>query len=89
MVRLAACNPNGAVANGQTVFNRLQNGAYIALPDSGKCIAENCAMWRWIPHTERGPVIKEHPGGYRSIIDGDVTGIPTRGYCGLAGSPST
>jgi len=47
MVRLAACN-GGSVAMGQTVMNRLQDGRKTTVPDAARCIADKCAMWRWL-----------------------------------------
>jgi len=44
MVRLAVCEPNGGVTNGQTVFNRLQNGQNTAIPDAARCISYKSAM---------------------------------------------
>lgn len=45
------------------------------VPASCRCIADQCAMWRWIPR----------------IFDTDVGDPlqlpPTHGYCGLAGRP--
>ena len=84
MVRLASCKPNGAVANGQTVFNRLQNGEYTSLPDSGSCIADKCAMWRWKP----GRAVTKRsasPHNPHVQFSDTVHESPTHGYCGLAG----
>lgn len=51
MTRLAAIGAGGVVAHGQSVFNRLQNARDTSIPDSSICIADRCAMWRWL-----GPV---------------------------------
>jgi len=69
MVRLAACN-GGSVAMGQTVMNLLQDGRETTVPDAARCIADKCAMWRWLP-TTKGFVA--HPT------------FPKHGYCGIAG----
>ncbi|HEX8883148.1 MAG TPA: hypothetical protein VF797_01510 [Noviherbaspirillum sp.] len=47
MARLTACSASGHVGLSQTVFNRLQNGVNTAVPDSARCLADQCAMWRW------------------------------------------
>lgn len=88
MVRLAACKPNGDVSEGQTVMNRLQNGVNIAIPDAGRCIAEKCAMWRWVPKFEEPkPLPKPSVGRGVTFLKPlpPKPVMPTHGYCGLAG----
>ena len=65
--------------------------------NSCKCIASQCAMWRWQPstttHKERRIETKRYafPGGViedRCVeINVNVPDAPTHGYCGLAGRP--
>lgn len=59
-------------------------------PEACRCIAEQCAMWRW---GETRPVFRdkvvpapEHGPGGKKVIQEHVE-VPTRGYCGLAGIP--
>lgn len=48
MSRVAALDDDGkGVSRGQSVFNRLQNGTEVAMPNAGRCISSECAMWRW------------------------------------------
>ena len=80
MVRLAACTPDGGVEQGQSVFNRLQKGNETAIPDSGRCIADKCAMWRWESDPIKLPIVVG-----REANDAQIAAH--RGYCGLAGVP--
>lgn len=80
MVRLAASD-GSSVPMGQTVMNRLQDGRKTTVPDSSRCIADKCAMWRWA--TADMPPPGAEPGKL-------VVGVPARlgvGYCGIAGRP--
>lgn len=69
--------------NGPGPFNRLtpDTDGGPGIPRGSQCIANECAMWRWLP---------EPPAATVSIGIGLVTEelprIPTerRGYCGLA-----
>jgi len=60
------------------------------VPASCRCIADKCAMWRWgeTSHEWKTKVVdapEMGPGGKRAVeVPVDV---PTRGYCGLAGTP--
>lgn len=69
----------------------------IRIPDESMCIAEKCAMWRWMPSTTTHPerIVRD------TFADGTsrdpdrrfvektihVLDMPTHGYCGLAGRP--
>lgn len=51
MVRLVAATSDGSVATEQPSFNRVQLGSGArksATPTAGNCIADECAMWRWV-----------------------------------------
>lgn len=51
----------------------------------GSCIAETCAMWRWVP-----PKTTYKPtGGNNAFVEEHIYEpvAPTHGYCGLAGRP--
>ena len=64
------------------------------VPASCRCIASECAMWRWVPsdetHQERR-IVPVEVGNTRGIRKMEVTvnvpNAPTHGYCGLAGRP--
>lgn len=72
MVRLARADEKGAVAVGQTVFNRVQIGTKdMGAPTASNCLAAGCAMWRWLTRE-----------------DDRIHLIPTHGYCGLSGKPA-
>lgn len=45
----------------------------VRVPASCRCIAEKCAMWRWVPGGRKNSAGAMHPN--------------TRGYCGIAGWP--
>lgn len=55
-----------------------------------RCIADQCAMWRWVPKTGIRPEVIDDPrlgpGGKR-VIHRDGPIAPTHGFCGLAGRP--
>lgn len=55
------------------------------VPASCRCIAEQCAMWRWVPKTGR----RNEPTVMNGMIEVYVpaSGPPTHGFCGLAGRP--
>lgn len=61
------------------------------VPASCRCIADKCAMWRWVPstttHKERR--VHEVPGGNPQFYEltQEVPDAPTNGYCGLGGIP--
>lgn len=44
------------------------------IPESCRCIAEKCAMWRW-----------QQPDS--STASGEQMTFPPKGFCGLAGTP--
>lgn len=75
MVRLTRATDSGSIVNGQTVFNRVELGASPkpAWPSVSSCIADKCAMWRWVQGGQKNSAGDRHP--------------TTRGYCGLAGAP--
>lgn len=50
------------------------------------CIADRCAMWRWVPTTASVPTITEGAGGQRARTFENKT-VRTHGYCGIAGQP--
>lgn len=60
------------------------------VPETCRCIADGCAMWRW---GETKPVLRRivtnapelGPGAKRMANVTDQ--VPHRGYCGLAGAP--
>lgn len=59
-------------------------------PEACRCIADQCAMWRWGEfERETQPVVIPDPafgsGGKRVVHR--VVQIPARGYCGLGGRP--
>lgn len=45
----------------------------LRVPASCRCIADKCAMWRWIGGGQKNSAGARHP--------------VTRGFCGLAGQP--
>ena|ERR1019366_2671643 len=58
------------------------------IPASCLCVADKCAMWRWVPKRGPAPAPPPHirgtlpmPAPIGERID------PTHGYCGLAGAP--
>lgn len=54
----------------------------------GNCIADQCAMWRWVPSTTMHKERRMHESDGRCFMQTmDVPDAPTHGYCGLAGSP--
>lgn len=78
--RLLWC-PMVRASNGEDSPCNAGNGEEYRSPKYARCIAQECAMWRWLP---------EPPAATVSIGIGLVTEelprIPTerRGYCGLA-----
>lgn len=57
------------------------------VPASCRCIADQCAMWRWAPSTTSHPErrIQDLGNGFKKEV---VVSVPdARGYCGLAGRP--
>lgn len=59
-------------------------------PESCRCIADQCAMWRWGESRMENQIKVVHspdhgPNGKR-VVNWPVE-VPTRGYCGLAGTP--
>lgn len=52
-------------------------------PYKGQCIADRCAMWRWVPDSGSEPYDCPQTGAklHRSFV------VRERGYCGLAGAP--
>lgn len=74
MVRMVKATERSTVEHGQPAFNRAElPGNATGVPSSCMCIADQCAMWRWIPGCQKNSAGARHP--------------PTRGYCGLAGVP--
>ena len=51
------------------------------------CIADKCAMWRWVPKYGPAPAMPPHVRGTIPMPQPIGERIaPTHGYCGLAGS---
>lgn len=50
---------------------------------SCRCIADKCAMWRWVPMTESVPTVTLGASGQPARTFGAQT-VRTHGYCGLA-----
>lgn len=59
------------------------------VPASCRCIADQCAMWRWVPSatTHKEPRVVDRPFGGREVVHVDVPDATTHGFCGLAGRP--
>lgn len=81
MVRLVSKGDNGLVSNGQTGLNRIDSGGVPHIPSASKCIAGNCAMWRWVSDPLKLP-ITVGAEAHRAQM------AAHRGYCGLAGKPN-
>lgn len=56
------------------------------VPASCRCIAEQCAMWRWAHTTASVPTTTEGASGLRARVYEQKT-VRTHGYCGIAGRP--
>lgn len=54
------------------------------VPESCRCVASDCAMWRWGEWKRDGVENVPLPSGHTYTRDRK---IPLRGYCGLAGRP--
>lgn len=59
---------------------QIVNGAEL-LPDNGRCIASECAAWRWWHRVVRVPA-----SDGATIVSEPAHAGP-RGFCGLAGKP--
>lgn len=61
----------------------------LRVPASCRCIADQCAMWRWVPSTtvHKEPRVQESQG-LRYVQNVDVPDAPTHGYCGIGGIPA-
>jgi hypothetical protein len=56
------------------------NGPDYRQPSYARCIADDCAMWRWV-HTSASVPVKIENGA--TIYE--IKETKTHGYCGLAG----
>ena len=50
------------------------------------CVADRCAMWRWVPKSGTFLAIVDDGGGMKREVKQWGGVPPTHGYCGLAGS---
>lgn len=55
------------------------NGPDFRKPSYARCIADQCAAWRWVPTTASVPV---HNDGFTTF---EIKATQTHGFCGLAG----
>ena len=55
--------------------------AGLRIPKSCRCVADQCAMWRWHPTPRMMPSTGEL---VMNGVGGIVDPIPAKGYCGLA-----
>jgi len=51
MTRMEKATSRGFVNGGQVVFNRveIEGDSKPGLPSASFCVADRCAMWRWLP----------------------------------------
>jgi hypothetical protein len=96
MVRLVKATERSTVEHGQPVFNRAEvPGAGPGVPNASRCIADQCAMWRWGEMkselqrrvVERTVAFPDRPPELRKFDEDVTVSVPHRGYCGLAGAP--
>lgn len=69
--------PSGTLGNVRAVGGCNSGGPSARSPSSCRCIASQCAMWRWYDSAARG--------AFRAAQFGVPP--PRRGFCGLAGGP--
>lgn len=70
----------------------LARSTMIDFPHSCRCLADKCAMWRWVERQEMANVVKnDGPSPDRQFYTSRefVIANPTHGFCGLAGFPPT
>ena len=77
MVRMAEEEGSGFAGT----WNRTWRSRPIPNPDECRCIASDCAMWRWTDDSAW-----EGDGLERTAEESDGKWV-RRGYCGLAGKP--
>lgn len=58
----------------------------VRVPRSCRCIADDCAMWRWEHTTAMVAVVHDRDGG-KPFTTYEQKTVRTHGYCGLAGNP--
>ena len=56
---------------------------YRMAPETARCVADRCAMWRWEPRTASVPTTTLGAGGEPARTFKNRT-VRTHGYCGLA-----
>lgn len=78
MVRIARVEPTERLGrpDGEVIVAGCNTDALggIRVPTSCRCIADGCAMWRWVPGGKKSSRGGRHPN--------------TSGFCGLAGTPA-
>lgn len=79
MVRLAPAPMHPAL-------NRLLHENEVRQPHASCCVADRCAMWRWVPKNGTFLAIVDDGGGMKREVKQWGGVPPTHGYCGLAGS---
>jgi hypothetical protein len=58
----------------------------VNISTGSECVAEKCAMWRWVPKYESASMPTHTSASAHTVIAPKQT-TPTYGYCGLAGTP--